>query len=58
MAEKFEQEGPLGEVLHRDNSRFKFFYDNGKPVLPKNLRITLAPITTFQLAHDLECLSK
>lgn len=34
------------KVFHRDNSRFKFFYDNGKPQLPADCsgQISTTPI--------------
>lgn len=34
MAQECMQGGERAEArLHRDNSRFKFFFENGKPVL-------------------------
>ena len=50
MAENCMQEGEReARSLHRDNSRFKFFHDNGKPVLAENCEGTLPTTPILQL---------
>lgn len=39
----------IGAPLHRDNSRFKFFYVNGSPELPDDLDGTISTTPIPQL---------
>lgn len=53
MANDCVQEGGRHAApLHRDNSRFKFFHDNGKPELPVALEGTLSTKPIFQIIKE------
>jgi hypothetical protein len=41
-----------GAHLHRDNSRFKFFHDNGKPVLPENCEGMPSTVPLLKLIRE------
>ena len=46
-----------GNVLHRDNSRFKFFFDNGKPVLPADCTGVIPTTPLLKVIRDRQALA-
>jgi hypothetical protein len=50
--------GRRGDVLHRNNLRFRFLCVNGKPNVPVDMRVVLPVSTTFQTAFEYEQLAK
>jgi hypothetical protein len=54
MVDNCMQEGASkGVALHRDNSRFAFFRENGKPQLPENCEGTLSIVPVlYQIRKD------
>lgn len=44
--------GEQARVLHRDNVRFGFWYDNGKPILPENCGTEIVVVPTLQLIRE------
>lgn len=53
MTENCMQEGaPKAAPLHRDNSRFAFFYENGKPQLPDDCEGTLSTVPVLHMIRE------
>lgn len=52
-----QEEGRPDALLHRDNSRFKFLHDNGRPTLPSDLRGVLSLTTSYEMVHKQDTLS-